>query len=68
LEQENVNLKALKQMNPEITWGTLKQLQERAEILTHGVGVAPTPENTFLAHLAIVARRSSHQPPHVISR
>uniref|UniRef100_A0A8C3P599 Uncharacterized protein n=1 Tax=Cyanoderma ruficeps TaxID=181631 RepID=A0A8C3P599_9PASS len=42
-----------KQMNPEITWRMPKQLEQRAEILMHGVGGVPTPENTFLAYLAI---------------
>ncbi|TRZ08150.1 hypothetical protein HGM15179_018960 [Zosterops borbonicus] len=43
----------------EITWGILKRLQQRAEMLMHGVGAAPTPENTFLAYLAIVDSNST---------
>uniref|UniRef100_A0A8C5TMG3 Uncharacterized protein n=1 Tax=Malurus cyaneus samueli TaxID=2593467 RepID=A0A8C5TMG3_9PASS len=53
-----------KQMNPDITWGMLKQLQQRAEILMHGAGVASTLENTFLAYLAIVLQSlGSDQAP-----
>lgn len=37
----------------------LKRLQQRAEILMHGVGEAPAPEKTFLAYLEIVASNTT---------
>ncbi|XP_045410015.1 endogenous retrovirus group K3 member 1 [Lemur catta] len=46
-------------MAPGITWGQLKQLETQASAMMTQLGAPPTPGNTFLAYLAIVAQNSS---------
>ncbi|XP_074747565.1 endogenous retrovirus group K3 member 1 isoform X4 [Strix uralensis] len=42
-----------------ITWGSLKQPQPKAEDMMTWVGAMPTPENTFLAYLALISTSSA---------
>uniref|UniRef100_A0A8C8Y0Q2 Rec21/ENK19 domain-containing protein n=1 Tax=Panthera leo TaxID=9689 RepID=A0A8C8Y0Q2_PANLE len=40
----------------DVTWGQLKKLDQNATEVMHHVGAPPTPENRFLAYLAVVSQ------------
>uniref|UniRef100_A0A8C8AGB9 Uncharacterized protein n=1 Tax=Otus sunia TaxID=257818 RepID=A0A8C8AGB9_9STRI len=42
-----------------ISWGILKQLQQKAEDMMACIGAMPMPENTFLAYLALISTNSA---------
>uniref|UniRef100_A0A452UU10 Rec21/ENK19 domain-containing protein n=1 Tax=Ursus maritimus TaxID=29073 RepID=A0A452UU10_URSMA len=46
----------------DVTWGQLKKLDQQATEVMQGVRAPSTPENRFLAYLAVVSQNSAKMP------